>query len=248
MAADWPSPVAAGPAAGGRGGECDAGQPSSGRTGQKRCAALRQHPPNHAGCRCAAAAAKQRLLALIDFCEILLGLGVHAGMLAAVPAQMAGRTWLETADLRCGGVAAGAAVALVRLEQWDRLARRNSGGRVGSVGLGSVGRARRWRRAGCRHGRRPAAALGGTGAAAAPLRLPVPAARPLCCVFFLLSPADWVCCGCGGRVRRQGSVRRQCGGGEPRGGWRKAVAVGGRQSLAAAAGGGCGWGSRLVAG
>ena len=41
--------------------------------------------------------------------------------------------------LTAAGAAAGAAVALCWLEQWGRLARRNSGGRVGSVGLGSVG-------------------------------------------------------------------------------------------------------------
>ena len=68
---------------------------------------------------------------------------VHAGMAAAVPAAVAGLTRPEIADLRCGGAAAGAAVALGRLEQWGRLARRNSGGTVGSVGFGSVGRRRR---------------------------------------------------------------------------------------------------------
>jgi hypothetical protein len=45
---------------------------------------------------------------------------VHAGMAAAVPAAVAGLTRPEIADLRCGGAAAGAAVALGRLEQWGR--------------------------------------------------------------------------------------------------------------------------------
>jgi hypothetical protein len=78
------------------------------------------------------------LLTLIAFCDILLGLGVHAGMLAAVPAPMAGLTRPESADLRRNSAAAGAAVALCWLEQWGRLPRRNRGGTVGSVGFGSV--------------------------------------------------------------------------------------------------------------
>ena len=165
----------------------DAGRHSGGRAGQTRCAGLCQHPPDHARCRCAAAAANQCLRALILFCDILLKFGVHAGMLEAVLALVAGLTRLETADLRCGGAAAGVAVALGRLGQWGRLARQNSGGTVGSVGFGSVGRARRWRQAGCQHWRRPAAAFGGTGAAATPPRLPLPAARPLCCFFSSLT-------------------------------------------------------------
>ena len=68
-------------------------------------------------------------------------------MLEAVPTLVAGLTRPETADLRCKGVAAGVAVALDRLGQWGRLARQNSGRTVGSVGFGSVGRARWWRRA-----------------------------------------------------------------------------------------------------
>ena len=222
MVADWPSPVASGLgrwAAGGGDGECDAGQPSGGRTGRNRCAALRLHPPHHAGCRYAAAAAKQRLRALTPYCDILLGLVVHAGMLAVL-VPMAGWTWPETADVRCMGAAGGAAVVLGRPEQWGRLARRNSGGTVGSVGLGSVGRARRWWWAGCRHGRRPAAALGGTSAAAAPPRLPLLAARPLCCVF-LISGADWVCCGCG-RLGAGAGLGAAASGGQ---GGRKAVAA-----------------------
>ena len=152
--------------------------------------------------------------------------------------------------LTAAGAAAGAAVALCWLEQWGRLARRNSGGRVGSVGLGSVGRARRWRRAGCRHGRRLAAALGGTGAAAALPRLPVPAARPLCCVFFfshlLTGCAVGVEAGCGGRARCGGSAAAASPGEDGGRRWRSAVGRARRRRRAV--GGGCGWGSRLVAG
>ena len=47
---------------------------------------------------------------------ILLGLAVHAGMLAAVAVAVAGLTRPESSDLRCGGAAACVAMALGRLE------------------------------------------------------------------------------------------------------------------------------------
>lgn len=77
-------------------------------------------------------------------------------MTAAMPAPMASLTRPEAADLRCKDAEAGVAVVLGRREQQGWLARQDSGGAAGSVGLGLVGLARWWWRpdAGMRGGLR----------------------------------------------------------------------------------------------
>ena len=65
-------------------------------------------------------------------------------MTAAMPAPMASLTRPEAADLRCKDAEAGVAVVLGRQEQQGWLARQDSGGAAGSVGLGLVGLARWW--------------------------------------------------------------------------------------------------------